>query len=178
MHQDKLEILELLNSYILGIDTHDAKILADHFHEDATYVSPFGQATGSAQILETVHKWHSGGITAGKRHMMGAWKIDVQGDRATSQSSYWVVNAKDGTNIVASGGYEDEITRKNGVWRGPMPGQNRPASPPNTPPRGPTASTGITRTAVASARRAWCLLRDSSKPRNAPSTGGRAKSGR
>lgn len=45
------------------------------------------------------------------------WRIDVDGDKATSTSSYWVVNAKDGTSIVATGGYTDEITRKNGVWK-------------------------------------------------------------
>jgi len=117
MNNDKLEILELLNRYILSIDTHDDAKFADNFHEDAVYVSPFGNATGRAQILATIHQWHAGGITAGKRHMMGTWRIDVNGDRATSESSYWIVNAKDGTAIVASGDYQDELTKKNGVWK-------------------------------------------------------------
>lgn len=117
MHNDKLEILELLNRYILSIDTHDDAQFADNFHDDAVYESPFGAATGREQILATIHQWHAGGITAGKRHMMGPWRIDVQGDRATSVSSYWVVNAQDGTTIVATGGYVDEITRRGGVWR-------------------------------------------------------------
>lgn len=117
MHHDKLEILELLNRYILSIDTHDDAQFADNFHDDAVYVSPFGTATGREQILATIHQWHAGGITAGKRHMIGAWRIDVAGDEATSSSSYWVVNAKDGTSIVASGGYDDELTKKGGVWK-------------------------------------------------------------
>ena len=49
--------------------------------------------------------------------MIGPWRIDVQGDRATAISSYWVVNAQDGTSIVATGTYVDEITRRGGVWR-------------------------------------------------------------
>lgn len=117
MHADKLEILELLNRYILSIDTHDDAQFADNFHDDATYVSPFGAATGREQILATIHQWHSGGITAGKRHMIGAWRIDVDGDTATSSSSYWVVQAQDGTNIVATGGYEDQLRKRDGVWK-------------------------------------------------------------
>lgn len=117
MLQDKFEILELLNRYILSIDTHDPVQFADNFHDDAVYVSPFGTATGREQILATIQQWHSGGITAGKRHMTGPWRIDVTGDKAVSVSSYWVVNAKDGTTIVASGDYTDELTKKNGVWK-------------------------------------------------------------
>lgn len=117
MVQDKFEILELLNRYILSIDTHDPEQFADNFHDDAVYVSPFGAATGREQILATIQQWHSGGITAGKRHMIGSWRIDVTGDKATSVSSYWVVNAQEGTTIVASGGYTDEITKKNGAWK-------------------------------------------------------------
>jgi SnoaL-like domain len=115
--RDKLEILEVLNRYILSIDTHDDAAFADNFHDDGVYESPFGTAAGRQQIVGTIHQWHAGGITAGKRHMIGAWRIDVDGDRATSTSSYWVVNAKEGTSIVASGGYTDELTRKDGVWR-------------------------------------------------------------
>ncbi len=117
MTADKLEILELLNRYILSIDTHDDAQFADNFHDDAVYVSPFGAATGREQILATIHQWHQGGITAGKRHMIGAWRIDVDGDRASSHSSYWVVDARDSTAIVASGDYTDELTKKDGAWR-------------------------------------------------------------
>jgi len=35
MTADKLEILELLNRYILSIDTHDDAQFADNFHDDA-----------------------------------------------------------------------------------------------------------------------------------------------
>lgn len=117
MDHDKLEILELLNRYILSIDSHDDAQFADNFHDDAVYVSPFGTASGREQILATIHGWHAGGITAGRRHMIGAWRIDVDGDTAISSSSYWVVNAKDGTSIVASGEYEDQLTKKAGVWK-------------------------------------------------------------
>jgi hypothetical protein len=117
MVAEKLEILETLNRYILSIDTHDPAAFADNFHDDGVYESPFGTARGREQILATIQQWHSGGITAGKRHMMGSWRIDVDGDRATSSSSYWVVNAKDGTAIAATGEYQDELTKKNGVWK-------------------------------------------------------------
>lgn len=117
MSDDKFGILERLNRYILSIDTHDDAAFADNFHDDAVYASPFGTATGREQILATIHQWHAGGITSGKRHMMGPWQIDVDGSKATSRSSYWVVNASDGTAIVATGTYTDELTKKNGVWK-------------------------------------------------------------
>lgn len=117
MTSDKLEILERLNRYILAIDAHDDAQFADNFHDDAVYVSPFGTATGRAEILATIHQWHAGGITAGKRHMIGPWQIDVTGDAATARSSYWVVNASAGTAIVATGTYDDELTRRAGVWK-------------------------------------------------------------
>lgn len=117
MHNDKLEILELLNRYILSIDSHDDARFADNFHDDGVYVSPFGTAKGRAEILATIHQWHSGGITAGKRHMIGAWSIDVAGDHASSVSSYWVVEASDSTKIVATGGYQDRLEKRNGVWK-------------------------------------------------------------
>ncbi|MBL9103012.1 MAG: nuclear transport factor 2 family protein [Myxococcales bacterium] len=49
--------------------------------------------------------------------MIGAWRIDLDGDTATSTSTYWVVNARAGTTIVATGAYEDVITRRDGAWR-------------------------------------------------------------
>jgi hypothetical protein len=117
MNGDTFEILALLNRYMLSIDTHDDARFADSCHGDGVYVSPFGTAVGRDQILATIHQWHAGGITARRRHMIGPWRIDLNGDTATSVSSYWVVNAKDGRSIVATGGYEDELTRKNGVWK-------------------------------------------------------------
>ena len=117
MSSDKFAILELLNRYILSIDSHDDAQFADNFHDDAEYISPFGTARGREQILATIHKWHAGGITAGKRHMIGAWRIEVDGDTATAFSSYWVVSARDGTAIVASGDYQDVLSKRNGVWK-------------------------------------------------------------
>jgi hypothetical protein len=117
MSPDKFEILERLNRYILAIDSHDDAEFADNFHDDGVYVSPFGSASGREQILATIHQWHAGGITAGKRHMIGSWQIDVDGDTATSVSSYWVVNAAEGTAIVATGEYRDRLIKKQGVWK-------------------------------------------------------------
>jgi uncharacterized protein (TIGR02246 family) len=117
MTYDHFAIVALLNQYILSIDSHDDAQFADNFHEDGVYVTPWNTATGRAEILATIHQWHGGGITAGKRHMIGAWRVDVDGDRATALSTYWVVNAKDGTTIVASGTYTDELSRREGVWK-------------------------------------------------------------
>ena len=116
--QDEWAIVALLNRYILSIDSHDDAAFADNFHDDGVYESPFGTAEGRAAILATIHQWHAGGVTAGKRHMFGPWQIEVDGDRATATSSYWVLEAAEAPpRIVASGGYVDVITRRAGTWR-------------------------------------------------------------
>ncbi len=62
MSNDKFDILERLNRYILSIDTHDDAPFVDNFHDDGEYVSPFGTASGREQIFGTNHAWHAGDI--------------------------------------------------------------------------------------------------------------------
>jgi pimeloyl-ACP methyl ester carboxylesterase len=77
MNGDTLEILALPHRYLLSIDAHDDAQFADNFQRDGVDVSPFGTAVGRDQILATIHQWHAGRITAGRRPMIGPWRIDV-----------------------------------------------------------------------------------------------------
>ena len=115
---DHLAIRAALDAYVISVDSHDNDAFADNFWDDGVYVSPFGNAEGRDAILATIAQWHGGGLTAGKRHMTGPAKVTLQGDRATVQSGYFIVEA--GTAppaIVASGGYEDVFEKRDGTWR-------------------------------------------------------------
>ena len=48
---DKFEILELMNNYILSIDSHDNEQFADNFTDDGVYESPWGTAEGHEAII-------------------------------------------------------------------------------------------------------------------------------
>ena len=115
---DKLEILELMNNYILSIDSHDIEQFTANFSEDGVYKSPFGTATGADEIRYAIRQWHESGVTAGKRHFIGAVRIlDLTNETAKAESNYWIAEAAETPGIVASGAYTDELKKINGEWK-------------------------------------------------------------
>lgn len=64
--KDRFEIFELINNYILSIDSHNNEEFADNFAIDGVYDSPWGIAEGRKAIIENIKYWHSSGITKGK----------------------------------------------------------------------------------------------------------------
>jgi SnoaL-like domain len=116
--QNKLEIFELMHSYILSIDTHSVELFADNFTQDGIYESPWGTAQGREAIQGTIGYWHSSGITAGKRHFVGSIQIkELTETTAAVESSYWVAEAQQAPGIVATGSYSDLLKKENGVWK-------------------------------------------------------------
>jgi hypothetical protein len=118
MTQDKFEIFELMNNYILSIDSHNNEQFADNFTKDGVYESPWGTAQGKEAIVGTIGYWHSSGITSGKRHFVGSIQIkELTGDTAKVESSYWVAEAQNTPGIVATGFYIDTLKKENGTWK-------------------------------------------------------------
>lgn len=116
--QEKFEIFELMHNYILSIDSHNNEQFADNFTADGVYESPWGTAEGREAIIGTIGYWHGSGITSGKRHFVGSIQIkSLDADSAVVESSYWVAEAADTPGIVATGFYEDRLTRVNGAWK-------------------------------------------------------------
>lgn len=114
---DRLLIRERMDSYIMSIDAHDNALFAANFTEDGVYESPFGTAKGRAAIEATIGQWHSSGITAGKRHMNGPLVIHrIEGDTARASASYWIMDAQNSPQLVASGEYTDVLRKVNGHW--------------------------------------------------------------
>jgi hypothetical protein len=115
---DKFEIFELMNNYILSIDSHNNKQFADNFTKDGVYESPWGTAQGKEAIIGTIGYWHSSGITSGKRHFVGSIQIkELTSDAAKVESSYWVAEAQNTPGIVATGFYFDTLKKENGAWK-------------------------------------------------------------
>lgn len=115
---DKFEIFELMNNYILSIDSHNNELFANNFTNDGIYESPWGTAQGKEAIIGTIGYWHSSGITSGKRHFVGSIQIkELTNDAAKVESSYWVADAENTPSIVATGFYIDTLKKENGSWK-------------------------------------------------------------
>lgn len=116
--QDRVEIAALLNAYILSIDSHNNEQFADNFTQDGVYESPWGTAEGRDAIIGNISYWHSSGITKGKRHYMGAYRIlDLQAETASVESNYWIAEAESTPGLVATGYYIDTVKKVNGAWK-------------------------------------------------------------
>ena len=116
--QDNFEIFQLMNNYILSIDSHNNEQFADNFTQDGVYDSPWGIAEGRDAIIGNIGYWHSSGITKGKRHFIGSVRvIEMDGDTAKTESNYWIAEAETTPGIIATGYYIDTVKKVNGVWK-------------------------------------------------------------
>jgi hypothetical protein len=115
---EKLAIIELMNNYILSIDSHNNEQFANNFTDDGIYNSPWGVAQGREAIIANINYWHSSGITKGKRHFVGAIRIlEINESVATVESNYWIAEAETNPGIVATGYYLDTVKKTNGKWK-------------------------------------------------------------
>ncbi len=111
-------IRELMDQYIMSIDSHDPDQFVSNFADDGKYVSPFGEAEGKEAIKATIKQWHDSGITSGKRHFVGTTVIDeLTSNTAKTRSTYWIAEAKESPGIVATGEYEDELIKTESGWK-------------------------------------------------------------
>lgn len=116
--QDNFEIFQLMNNYILSIDSHNNEQFADNFTQDGVYDSPWGIAEGRDAIIGNIGYWHSSGITKGKRHFIGSVRVlELNGDTAKTESNYWIAEAATTPGIVATGYYIDTVKKVNGAWK-------------------------------------------------------------
>jgi hypothetical protein len=116
--QDNFEIFQLMNNYILSIDSHNNEQFANNFTQDGVYDSPWGIAEGRDAIIGNIGYWHSSGITKGKRHFIGSVRVlELNGDTAKTESNYWIAEAATTPGIVATGYYIDTVKKVNGAWK-------------------------------------------------------------
>ncbi len=116
--REKLEIVELLNRHQIYIDLKDADRYADVYAPDGQYESPFASAQGTAKLVAMSQKLEASGFTKNKRHFNGPMMIDIDGDRATALSYWWVVDYTEKQPAVfATGTYRDELRKINEQWK-------------------------------------------------------------
>lgn len=116
--QEHFSIFQLMNNYILSIDSHNNEQFADNFTADGVYDSPWGVATGREAIIGNINYWHTSGITKGKRHFIGAVRVtELNGETAKVESNYWIAEAEVAPGIVATGYYIDTVKKETGVWK-------------------------------------------------------------
>jgi len=115
---DRLEITELLNRHQIYIDLADAQGYAGVYAPDGAYESPFASATGRTDIIEMFRRVGASGFTTHKRHFAGPIMIEVEPERATALSYWWVADyAGEHPTVFATGTYKDELKRVDGAWK-------------------------------------------------------------
>jgi ketosteroid isomerase-like protein len=116
--EDRIQITDLLYRHQMYIDLSDADRYADIYASDGVYQSPFASATGHEEILAMFRKLAASGFTKGKRHFTGPIMIQVNGDRATAASYWWVADYSGAQSAVfATGTYQDDLRKINGTWK-------------------------------------------------------------
>jgi SnoaL-like domain len=138
---DRQEIERLLFTYCRGVDRQDLEVLKSVYHEDA--IDEHGYFVGTAhEFAEHVIARMAVNTTYGQHQISNAL-IEVDGDRAICESSYWgfhkvppgweslssffgeayAEKAKaDGTldqthEYLCGGRYLDNLERRGGVWK-------------------------------------------------------------
>ncbi len=115
-NEDKNAIRELLATYCFHLDADRFEAMAELFTEDGTWDTAFGKGTGRAGIVAQARS-----IATGPRprraHLTTNIVIDLQGDTATVQSNWAVVqNSPQGPKIGSAGAYADQMVKRNGRW--------------------------------------------------------------
>jgi ketosteroid isomerase-like protein len=125
---DRAEIQNLSNRYMVAVDAGDIETVMSTWADDAVLESVFGVQRGKAEIRKAMSGFGGGravtipeGATSRPRtrHQIVNHVIDVSGNTAKT-IAYWfaLTNAtpqKD-VQMLYFGHYEDELTKVNGRW--------------------------------------------------------------
>jgi uncharacterized protein (TIGR02246 family) len=116
MMSDKDEIRELLARYCFALDAGDFQAMAALFTPDGVWETAFGTGTGRDGIVRQAES-----ISTGPRprriHLTTNIVIELDGDTATAQSNWALVqNAPGGPSIGSGGGYSDRLAKVGGKW--------------------------------------------------------------
>jgi uncharacterized protein (TIGR02246 family) len=115
---DKDAIRELLARYCFHLDNDRFEEMAALFTEDGTWDTAFGKGTGRAGIAAQARSIAASGAPRPRRvHLTTNIVIDLNGDTATVQSNWAVVqNSDQGPGIGSAGAYADQLVKRGGRW--------------------------------------------------------------
>jgi hypothetical protein len=114
---DRAEILNLLGVYNYAIDFGDAAGWAACFTEHGTFESPGTLAKGRAELVAFAEGFSK--QIPGARHWVNNIVVDGGGDSATTKAYLilYTVGGEGGPKTVATGLYNDTLTKDNGAWK-------------------------------------------------------------
>jgi ketosteroid isomerase-like protein len=114
---DRQDILDCIQRYCVGVDRHDADLIASAFHPDATDEhGPFHG--GPAALAQWANDFHAAGCMA-HTHNITTHACEIDGDVAHAQSyCLYGLRRKDGETVaVGCARYVDRLERRDGAWR-------------------------------------------------------------
>ena len=117
--EDLLAIHQLFVDYGLALDAGDFDAYAALFAEDGeVLLGPMGRAKGPADIKALMTKTLAGGVGS-SFHIISSPQVQLDGDTATSQVMWSVVNHDDNGQAKLSmlGRHRDNLVRENGTWK-------------------------------------------------------------
>jgi ketosteroid isomerase-like protein len=125
---DRAEIENISNKYMVAVDAGDIELVMSTWHEDGELVWVFGTENGKDEIRAAMSNFGGAryqaipeGATSRPRtrHQIINHVIDVDGDTATT-TAYWFAttnNTPQGdVQLLYMGHYEDILVREDGKW--------------------------------------------------------------
>jgi SnoaL-like domain len=116
---DKQAIHEVMMRYCRGVDRGDAALINSAYHPDA-YDDHCGHIFTGETVGPGIVEWMSE-VTDSTTHHITTQIIDVDGDRANSESYYMGLHleTKDGVQrrMHTVGRYVDRLERRHGEWK-------------------------------------------------------------
>ena len=117
--EDLLEIHQLFVDYGLALDAGDFDTYASLFAKDGeVMIGPMGRAKGREEIRALMSGMLSGGVGS-SFHIISSPQVQLDGDAATSQVMWSVVNLGDDgqARLTMLGRHRDDLVREDGRWR-------------------------------------------------------------
>jgi uncharacterized protein (TIGR02246 family) len=117
--EDLLEINQLFIDYGAYLDAGDFEAYSSLFAEDGEVkLGPVGRAKGRDEIRKLM-EGTLGGSAGSSYHVISSPRVELDGDTATSEVMWTVVNrAADGSAVLSMiGRHRDRLVREDGRWR-------------------------------------------------------------
>ncbi|QBM75143.1 nuclear transport factor 2 family protein [Sphingomonas sp. AAP5] len=115
--QDRSEIRDLLQNWIIWRDAGDWDRFATVWHDDGRMVATWFRAN-AADFIAGCRKAFDAGMIG--LHSLGGTSIDLQGDRAVAQSKMQIVQRGDldgvEVDVTCLGRFVDAFEKRNGRW--------------------------------------------------------------
>ena len=119
--EDLEEIRALLMEYRRALDEKDFRAYAALFARDGVFSAGTMKATGPDEIYALVEGMLGTLLTERSGddfHLVANIAIELDGDRATSTSTWaYVLRERDTPVLAKLGRYEDELVREDGRWK-------------------------------------------------------------